>query len=81
MLARMLSPCFGRRSVALYAATTIPKKVSNGVTDSDLPPALLVTCGFDMLRDVGHAYAQKLASADNDLTSIHFPTCRMASSR
>ena len=38
-----------------------------------LPPALLVTCGFDMLRDVGHAYARKLAAAGNDLTYVHFP--------
>ena len=26
-----------------------------------LPRAILVACGFDMLRDVGHAYAPKLA--------------------
>lgn len=45
----------------------------NAESHADLPPALLVTCGFDMLRDVGHAYAQKLATADNDLTYVHFP--------
>ncbi len=33
-----------------------------------LPPVILVTCGFDMLRDVGHAYALKLAAAGNRLT-------------
>jgi acetyl esterase/lipase len=33
----------------------------------------LVTNGFDPLRDVGHAYAQKLAAAGNDLTYIHNP--------
>jgi acetyl esterase len=32
-----------------------------------------VTCGFDMLRDVGHAYAQKLAAAGNDITYVHYP--------
>ncbi len=40
---------------------------------SDLPKTLLVTCGFDMLRDVGHAYARKLAAAGNDLTYVHYP--------
>src|SRR5580658_4668939 len=40
---------------------------------SGLPPALLVTCGYDMLRDVGHAYAQKLAAAGNDITYVHYP--------
>ena len=38
-----------------------------------LPPAILVTNGFDPLRDVGHAYARKLAAAGNDLTHIHNP--------
>ncbi len=40
---------------------------------SDLPPTLLVTCGFDMLRDVGHAYARKLAGAGNDIVYVHYP--------
>ena len=38
-----------------------------------LPPTLLVTNGFDPLRDVGHAYAQKLVKAGNDLTYVHHP--------
>ncbi len=45
----------------------------NARSHADLPPALLVTCGFDMLRDVGHAYARKLAAAGNDLTYVHYP--------
>lgn len=45
----------------------------NATDFSDLPKALLVTCGFDMLRDVGHAYARKLAEAGNDLTYVHHP--------
>ncbi len=36
-----------------------------------LPRTLLVTNGFDPLRDVGHAYAQKLAAAGNDITYIN----------
>ena len=38
-----------------------------------LPKTLLVTCGFDMLRDVGHAYAKKLAEAGNEITYVHYP--------
>ncbi len=45
----------------------------NAVSHADLPPAILVTNGFDPLRDVGHAYAQKLADAGNDLTYVHNP--------
>ena len=36
-----------------------------------LPRTLLVTNGFDPLRDVGHAYAQKLAAAGNNVTYVH----------
>ncbi|MEV1174469.1 alpha/beta hydrolase [Nonomuraea sp. NPDC049784] len=43
----------------------------NASSHDDLPPAVLVTNGYDPLRDVGHAYARKLASARNDLTYIH----------
>ncbi len=39
----------------------------------NLPKTLLVTCGFDMLRDVGHAYAKKLAEAGNEITYVHYP--------
>lgn len=45
----------------------------NAHSHTDLPPTILVTNGFDPLRDVGHAYAQKLADADNDLTYVHNP--------
>ena len=45
----------------------------NAESQAGLPPAILVTKGFDPLRDVGHAYAQKLAAAGNDLTYIHNP--------
>ena len=45
----------------------------NAPSHADLPKAILVTCGFDMLRDVGHAYARKLAQAGNALTYVHYP--------
>lgn len=45
----------------------------NAPSHADLPPAILVTNGFDPLRDVGHAYARKLAAAGNDLTYVHNP--------
>lgn len=45
----------------------------NAPSHAGLPPAILVTCGFDMLRDVGHAYAQKLAHDGNELTYVHYP--------
>lgn len=45
----------------------------NADSHAGLPPAILVTNGFDPLRDVGHAYAQKLAAAGNDLTYVHNP--------
>jgi acetyl esterase/lipase len=45
----------------------------NADSHADLAPAILVTNGFDPLRDVGHAYAQKLAAAGNDLIYMHNP--------
>ena len=45
----------------------------NAPSHAGLPKAILVTNGFDMLRDVGHAYARKLAAAGNDLTYVHYP--------
>jgi acetyl esterase/lipase len=45
----------------------------NAASHADLPPAILVTNDFDPLRDVGHAYARKLAADGNDLTYVHNP--------
>jgi acetyl esterase/lipase len=45
----------------------------NAPSHAGLPKAILVTCGFDMLRDVGHTYAQKLAMAGNEITYVHYP--------
>ena len=43
----------------------------NAPSHADLPKTLLVTCGFDMLRDVAHAYGLELAAAGSDLTYVH----------
>lgn len=68
--------------VLLFVWSLVPQGVDytqpyvtplNATDFSDLPKTLLVTCGFDMLRDVGHAYALKLAEAGNDLTYVHHP--------
>jgi acetyl esterase len=45
----------------------------NASSHANLPPAILVTNGFDPLRDVGHAYARKLAAAGNEITYVHNP--------
>jgi acetyl esterase len=45
----------------------------NAESHANLPPTILVTNGFDPLRDVGHAYARKLAADGNDVTYVHNP--------
>ncbi len=66
--------------VLLFAWNVIPQGVDYSqpyitplkATDfARLPPTLLVTNGFDPLRDVGHAYAKKLAAAGNDITYVN----------
>jgi acetyl esterase/lipase len=68
--------------VLLFVWSLVPQGVDysqpyitplNAKDFSNLPKTLLVTCGFDMLRDVGHAYAKKLAEAGNDITYVHYP--------
>lgn len=38
-----------------------------------LPPALVVTAGFDPLADLGHAYAEKLEDSGVTVTEVHYP--------
>ncbi|WP_266077043.1 alpha/beta hydrolase [Haladaptatus caseinilyticus] len=40
---------------------------------SGLPPATVVTCGYDPLRDEGIAYADRLAEADVQVRHNHYP--------
>jgi acetyl esterase/lipase len=37
------------------------------------PPTLIITAGFDPLRDEGHAYAEKLRKADVDVVYREYP--------
>jgi acetyl esterase len=38
-----------------------------------LPPAHVLTCGWDPLKDEGRAYADRLAAAGVAVTSRHYP--------
>lgn len=42
---------------------------------SDLPPATVVTCGFDPLRDEGVAYAEELRDAGIDVNHLRYDDC------
>lgn len=68
--------------VLLFAWNLIPQGVDysqpyitplNAKSLADLPPTLLVTNGFDPLRDVGHRYAKRLATEGNAITYVHHP--------
>jgi acetyl esterase len=40
---------------------------------ANLPPALIITAGFDPLRDEGAAYAKRLTEAGNRTSYVNFP--------
>ncbi len=40
----------------------------------DLPPAIVVTAGFDVLQDEGIAYAKRLEAAGVPTRSVHYPS-------
>lgn len=40
---------------------------------AELPPAVVVTCEYDILRDGGIAYAEKLREHDVPVTHLHYP--------
>ncbi|WP_410118137.1 alpha/beta hydrolase fold domain-containing protein [Agrobacterium tumefaciens] len=57
-----------------------PDKASNPMASpimstglSGLPPALILTAGYDPLRDEGAAYAARLISSGIAVTHIHYP--------
>lgn len=41
---------------------------------SALPPAVIVTCEYDILRDDGGAYAEKLRAAGVPVVHLHYPS-------
>jgi acetyl esterase len=51
-----------------YASPLLAEKLE------DLPPAVVVTAGFDVLRDEGIAYAERLEAAGVPTRSVHYPS-------
>lgn len=50
-----------------YFSPLLAKNLSN------LPPALIVTCEYDLLHDQGEAYARRLKEAGNSVKLIDYP--------
>ncbi len=59
----------------LYAGDVTDWRVSPllAASHADLPPAYIITCGFDPLRDEGRAYAAALAQAGGSVTHVPYP--------
>ena len=68
-----------RRAFGRFYAGTKPHEVDARRSPllasdlSNLPPALIVTAGFDLLRDEGEAYAKALADAGNTSRLKRYP--------
>lgn len=66
---------FHRQYTGPHAASTAPDPRLNPLAGEDLrdlPPALVVTAGFDPLRDEGEAYAGAMREAGNHVTVRRF---------
>lgn len=51
-----------------YASPLLTKNLMN------LPPAIIITAGFDVLKDEGMAYAKRLSHSGNQVETIHYPS-------
>ena len=61
---------FGENTAGRSEATGSPLLAPNL---ANLPPAYVVTAGFDPLRDEGKAFADALKAAGNDVEYIDYP--------
>lgn len=59
----------------LYSGNITDWRVSPllAASHADLPPAYIITCGFDPLHDEGRAYAAALAQAGGSVTHVPYP--------
>ncbi len=71
-----------KTSVERFIALYLPNKKDRSAayaspllapSHRNLPPALVITAGFDPLRDEGEAYAKKLADSGVPARSIRYP--------
>lgn len=74
------APFIKTRSLLLFAWNMLPDNKDytdyditplNGDIPKDLPPAFIVTCGYDPLRDTGLYYAQKLQKNNVKVEWLH----------
>ncbi len=72
-----ISTASGKKFEQAYVAQSDPAQPYlspvRAQTLADLPPALIVTAGFDPLTGSAQAYAEKLKSSGIAVTSVHYP--------
>lgn len=75
MTDRMLAELFRWLQTEISSDDLDDPELSPGGTPlrSALPPAILITTGFDPLRDEALAYARKMADAGTPVQLLHFP--------